>query len=239
MIQQHDICQNSSFNTQAVASAAISDAEFKSDGWGFAASEENIYEGLATHQRSEAWHSREFIGWLQTWTSRFNAEFNLGLTEIALRVDVLSRTCYGHFRWGHNGFGLKGEIAINRRYLTDRPPFQVLGTLLHELLHAWQHAHGTPSRRDHHNEEFREKARACGLLIDRRGVTGFAAASRFKDLLRGYAIAVPDSEFIPTEARQKGNSKLKKWSCECTNVRCAVADLRARCLKCGAMFVQE
>src|ERR1700722_12491399 len=139
MTQQHDICEVSSFNAQAVASTGIGDAEFKSNGSEFAASEESIYEGLATHQRSEAWHSREFMVWLQTWTGRFNAEFNLGLTEIALRVDTLPRTCYGHFRLGHNGFGLKGEIALNSRYLTDRPPYQVLGTLLHELLHAWQH----------------------------------------------------------------------------------------------------
>ena len=31
-------------------------------------------------------------------------------------------------------------------------------------------------------------------------------------------------------------SKLKKWTCGCTNVRVAVSDFRARCLKCGNEF---
>jgi len=33
----------------------------------------------------------------------------------------------------------------------------------------------------------------------------------------------------------KGNSKLKKWSCGCTNVRVAVL-LEAQCLKCDKKF---
>ena len=37
---------------------------------------------------------------------------------------------FGHYRVGHNGFGLKGEIAVNQRYLISRPAWQVLGTIL-------------------------------------------------------------------------------------------------------------
>jgi hypothetical protein len=34
----------------------------------------------------------------------------------------------------------------------------------------------------------------------------------------------------------KGKSKLKKWSCGCTNIRVAVRSLEAKCLKCGNKF---
>jgi hypothetical protein len=38
--------------------------------------------------------------------------------------------------------------------------------------------------------------------------------------------------------RRHGDSKMKKWSCLCKNVRCAVT-LRARCLDCGALFEES
>ena len=31
-------------------------------------------------------------------------------------------------------------------------------------------------------------------------------------------------------------SKLKKWTCGCTNVRVAIDDFQAKCLKCGNKF---
>ena len=57
-------------------------------------------------------------------------------------------------------------------------------------------------------------------------MTGFAADSRFKDLLRRFGVTVPEGEITAT-ARKAGSSKLKKWSCGCTNVRCGVGDFQA------------
>jgi hypothetical protein len=177
---------------------------------------------------------------LQLWAARFIVEFRLDIGDIALCVDRLASGRYGHFRQGHNGFGLQGEIAINARYLSgQRQLWEVLGTLLHELLHAWQEMHGTPGKRNHHNAEFQAKARELGLNIDRRGVTGYAANSPFKDLLRNLGVSVPDYEIkVPTE-RPRGDSKMKKWSCGCTTARVAVADFMARCLKCGNEFKRD
>jgi hypothetical protein len=200
----------------------------------------DVYEILAQHQRQEEWNRREMMEGLQTWANRFVVEFKLDIPEVVLCVDVLPSSRYGHFRNGHNGFGLKGEVAINARYLTpDIPLWEVLGTLLHELLHAWQQAHGTPGKRNHHNAEFRAKAFELGLIIDRRGLGGYAAESRFKDLLRGVGVVVPEHELLPPARRPRGESKLKKWSCGCTNVRVAVADFRAMCLKCGNEFRRD
>jgi hypothetical protein len=129
----------------------------------------------------------------------------------------------------------------------------VLGTLLHELLHAWQEVHGNPSRTDHHNLEFRRKAAELGLLIDRQGVTDYLLDSPFMDFLRGHGIATPTEADEEQDAargigrvrsvggtvpRLAGKSKLIKWSCGCTNVRCAKADFQALCLKCGQRFMR-
>ncbi|MCL4743635.1 MAG: hypothetical protein KJZ54_15680 [Phycisphaerales bacterium] len=196
-----------------------------------------VYGKLAEHQLSEHWYGRNLISTLQEWASRFIVEFELDIREVALCVDNLPVSSFGHFRRGHNGFGLKGEIALNARHVSGAAEqWKILGVLLKHLLHAWQDAHGTPAGRGHHNREFREKAASLGLLVDEKGMLGFAAAGPFKDLLRRHGIAAPREESpIPTR-RPRGESKQKKWSCGCTNVRCAVADLHAQCLKCAQVF---
>jgi hypothetical protein len=103
-----------------------------------AASPETVYGTLAEHQVTTPWRHRDLATELHRWAVIFNSEFNLQVSEIALCIDWLSRFRYGHFRPGHNGFGLKGEIALNERYLMHREPWQVLGTVLHEMLHAWR-----------------------------------------------------------------------------------------------------
>ena len=126
-----------------------------------------IYRELASHQITEKWHGRELLVFLQEWAERFIVEFNLDVPHVALCVDNLPAHVGGHFRYGHNGFGLKGEIALNSRYL-GLPPYEVLGTLLHELLHGWQDAHGTPGKRNYHNRQFRTKAKrnsACWWIL--------------------------------------------------------------------------
>ena len=199
-----------------------------------------IYGALAKHQRDEAWAGQEMVAGLQTWAARFIVEFKLDIGDIALCIDRLPTGTYGHFRRGHNGFGLRGEIDMNSRYLCgQREVWEVLGTLLHELLHAWQETHGTPGKRNHHNAEFQAKARALGLNIDRRGVTGYAASSLFKDLLCKYGVSAPTHETKAPAMRPRGDSKLKKWSCGCTTARVAVADFRAKCLKCGCEFKRD
>ncbi len=219
---------------------AMSNSSQNPNGDGFDAATQTIYAALAKHQRDESWHRQEMVAGLQTWAARFIVEFKLDIDNIALCIDRLPSGRYGHFRRGHNGFGLKNEIAINARYLGgERQVWEVLGTLLHELLHAWQETHGTPGKRNHHNAEFQDKARALGLNIDRRGLTGYAADSPFKELLRKWGVSVPNHETKPAAVRPRGDSKLKKWSCGCTTARVAVADFRARCLKCGNEFKRE
>jgi len=197
-----------------------------------------VYRALAEHQvQEDDWELADVLAWFQLWSGRFVQECDLAVGEIALCVDWLPRNRLGHFRRGHNGFGLTAEIAINRRYLTFREPWECLGTLFHELLHAWQELHGKPGRNNYHNRQFREKARSYGLVIDTRGRTQYEPESRFFRLLRQYGVAVP--EIPPVQYVLRGQPKLKKWMCRCDppiNARVAVAHFYARCLWCGELF---
>lgn len=202
--------------------------------------ESNIYEHLAIHQRHEDWEGRPLVETLQQWANRFIVEFKLDIPEVVLRVERMPASCFGHFRCGHNGFGLRGEVAINSRHVgRSEELWRTLGVLLVQLLHGWQQAHGNPAKRGHHNAELREKAGSLGLLVNKKGLLGFAASSAFKNAVRAHGIEVPDDEIPIPAARPRGSSKQKKWSCGCpTNVRCAVAEFYAQCLKCGQVFRQ-
>ncbi|MGD9644344.1 MAG: SprT-like domain-containing protein [Pirellulales bacterium] len=197
----------------------------------------SIYRVLANHQTHEEWDCRPLVQELQVWAERMNEQFRLRIPEVSLSVDWLRCRRLGHFRPGHNGFGLKGEIAINRRHLEDRDFWQVLGTLLHELLHAWQQEHGKAGKHNYHNKEFREKAREFGLSVDRRGYTDYEPHSPLMELLSQYGVNAP--EFPPrglVRLAAQGSSKLKPWVCACMRIWVAVADCQSVCLKCGQLY---
>ena len=200
-----------------------------------------VYHALAEHQvTEESWELRETLAWLQLWSVRFNSEFSLKIDNVSLCVDWLPVRRLGHFRRGLNGFGLTAEVAINRRYLDNREPWQILGTLLHELLHAWQELYGKSGAWNYHNTQFREKSRSLGLIIDTKGHTQFEPNSSFFSVLNKYDIETP--EFPPVQYVLRGESKLKKWSCRCepkVNVRVGVPHFYAQCLWCGCVFEKQ
>ena len=198
----------------------------------------SVYTVLTEHQTEQDWYMKDLFRELHRWAAIFDAEFKLEIPQIAICVDPLRRA-YGHFRAGPNGFGLSSEIAINENYLGKRPFWEVLGTLLHEQLHAWQEAHGKPGRGNYHNKQFCQKADSLGLVVDNKGVTQYRTPSAFTELLEQHGIHVPDLPQPVTVARRRprmGTSKLKLWFCGCTRVRVAVADFWAKCLKCGNLF---
>ncbi len=201
----------------------------------------DIYQYLAAHQQSEDWRLRELLTYLDHWRAILCTEFKLEIPEAALSVDRLRCHRLGQFRFGHNGLGLRGEIVLNSKHY-DRPgDWEMLGILLHELLHGWQQAHGRPGKRNYHNTQFRAKAREFGLIVDSGGCQWYEPDGPFIRLLRSHGVEVSDVVPAPGESARLarvGSSKLKKWSCGCTNVRVAVEDFRARCLKpeCGHVF---
>lgn len=199
----------------------------------------NIYALLAEHQKQEDWEFRDHAAFLLSWARRYNLEFKLQLTELALRLDALAIHIYSLFHAGHNQFGLRGEITINVRHFATRARGLILADLLHEVVHAWQHEHGRPADRGRHNREYRRKAAEVGLVVTPDGRTGFVPSGPFDQLIGSCGFALPSEVATPPLTRPLGDSKLKKWSCGCTIARVAVADFRALCLKCDREFVRD
>ena len=150
-----------------------------------------VYEALAEHQVSDTWELRDLLRELHRWVGILVFEFKLEIPDVALCVDRLRFRRLGHFRGGRNGFGLEGEIGINRRHIHGKEFWEVLGTLLHELLHAWQQAHGEPGTGNYHNVQFRRKAVEFGLMVDQRGYQQYEPNGPFMLLLRKHGVHVP------------------------------------------------
>lgn len=85
------------------------------------------------------------------------------------------RQAAGYF-WGDqfsavNGAGSIDEISLNPTLL-DRPEIETLSTLVHEMVHQWQHHYGNPSRRAYHNREWANKMEEVGLQPSDTGEPG-------------------------------------------------------------------
>lgn len=193
---------------------------------------------LRDHERGTGdWKWARLASMMHEWTERFNVEFKFDVSVPAIQLEAIPFRTLGTYRPGRNGFALRDEITINSRH-ADQPLFDLLTTLLHELLHQWQDVHGRPSKHNYHNAEFRKKASSLGLVVNARGET-YVTPGPFELLLQRYGVEVVASDassFIASSITAPG-SKLKKWSCSCTNVRCAV-ELAAVCAHCGDWFVR-
>jgi hypothetical protein len=187
------------------------------------------------------WKLREVIAGFHTWADRFNTHFGLGLSTPAIGIDKLPASVAGRYRPA-NGFGIDDEVVISFRHLQRDPVADVLDTLLHEMLHQWQQRHGQPGAGGYHNEEFQAKARELGIPCDAKGMSlGAEPNSPFGALLKAHGIEVPPSTAAKGDAAagnaDPSGSKVKKWSCGCTSVRCEV-ELHALCERCGKRFLR-
>ena len=203
----------------------------------FTTDSKQVYPVLAQHQVTEPWEYQSTFQKLHYWAEEFNVQCALDVPNIALQIEPVQSTTLGYYRVGHNGFGFTNAITINKLHL-DRDEFsQVLETLLHEMVHAWEATHGKSSSWCHHSAAFRNKMASVGIHCDRRGHhISHDPAGLFFQLLKAHDISPP--EVPPAKPKLPGRSPYKKWSCGCTNVRVAVADFHAKCLRCDKLFVR-
>jgi hypothetical protein len=171
-------------------------------------------------------------------------EFKLETGTPALMIEPLRRGRLGHYRHGRNAFGLMDEVAIDQNHAQLASYWRVIGTLLHELIHAWQEHNGKPPSKNsfnYHNKQFREKAALFGLIVDQYGHTKYATGNTpFLNLLKKYGLEVPEipgPELLPQFAAR---SKLLLFECSCgVKVRVGRSRFNARCLDCGSIFTKK
>jgi predicted SprT family Zn-dependent metalloprotease len=83
--------------------------------------------------------------------------------------------CYGYFagdRFGNEAGQKVDEIALNPTPFKDRTIEQSLSTLVHEMVHLWQHHYGDTGRAGYHNKEWAEYMVDVGLQPSSTGAPG-------------------------------------------------------------------
>jgi hypothetical protein len=183
------------------------------------------------------------LAWeLYWWTDFFNIAFfrDQPVPVPAISFERTKITTLGHYVPGRNSLGLLENINVNTAHL-NRPLWDILATLIHEMCHSWQKIYGKPSKSWFHNKEFQTKMSELGIVINNKGCH-LGIGDPFVFLLRKHGVQFNHNRGhdgtikIPPKPKPKGKSKLKKWSCGCTNIRVGVKDLEAKCLKCGNTF---
>lgn len=100
--------------------------------------------------------------------------FDGTLPPVLLNFSRLNRT-YGFFapeRWAGKGQQRAHEISLNPQHLKTRTPEDVASTLVHEMVHLWQHENGNPGRTGYHNREWASKMLEVGLVPSDTGQPG-------------------------------------------------------------------
>ena len=97
---------------------------------------------------------------LAEWHTRLNGErFGASLGLVPIRVSRRMVRRLGHYAPGVEGGG--AEIAISARHVHRDGFAAALETLLHEMVHQWQHESGLPID---HGADFRRKCREVGAI---------------------------------------------------------------------------
>ena len=235
-------------NETAIILASLDDAEQD-------ATANRAIRGVASTPSPQHIIPADIVAFLYEQVDLMRAELFAGqVPEVVLSFDVTDRRTLGHYHLKRNGLGVRWALNLNPIHLA-RPVFEVLATLLHELAHAWQHEHGTPSKPPHHNREFRDRCEALGIPTDEGGHDlGVRHGTPFEDYCHRHGIPFPPppgaaepiagvpgqpepSPLLPVSPVRPKGSKMKKWACPCgVNVRVAIAAFDATCNKCGGRF---
>lgn len=114
------------------------------------------------------------------------AHFNQALFDGALPEVIFTvqrrKGVMGYFaphRWGRLDGAQCHEIAINPSYIAHSRLVEIMQTLVHEMVHCWQHTFGSPSRSQYHNLEWAKKMIYVGLMPSSTGEPGGAITGQF------------------------------------------------------------
>jgi len=180
--------------------------------------------------------TRKLLWWADIFNNAFFKDQSVQAPAISYKKTNL--ITFGRHIIGNNQFGLKQNFS---RVHLSRSFWEILVIIVHEMTHAWQALYGKPSSSWYHNKEFCCKMLEFGIACNKAGCN-YGVKDLFVSLIKKHGIVFnhpinPEGLIkIPSITKPKGKSKLKKWSCGCTNVRVAVKDFQAKCIRCGNDF---
>jgi len=207
---------------------------------------ESINLAIMENEKSiDDWELNSLAWELYWWVDFFNIAFYKD-QPVPIPVISFSRTkisSLGHYVIGRNAFGIKENINLNTAHL-NRPSWEILSTLLHETCHSWEHCYIIQENKTktwYHSKAYREKMLSFGILCNEKGHhkeigDPFVFLLKKHGVFFGSNTIIDGTIKISPRTKPKGKSKLKKWTCGCTNIRVAVKEFEAKCLKCGNKF---
>lgn len=144
------------------------------------------------------------------------------------------------------------EIALTPETL-NRSDKEILSTLVHEMVHLWQHTCGTPSRSAYHNKEWADMMEEIGLHPTHNGQwdgkpTGQKVTHLIVEAHRFDVAAttfLEDRKVIQWFGIQQGTKETKKnkvlYTCQCVPVVkvWGKPGLAIACELCEATFTEE
>lgn len=205
-----------------------------------------INEQIKDHSINvDSWEHHIKAEFCYDWFSKFNSAFFENKLEQCLLSFERSRfTTLGHYILEYNQIGAIDNININSVHLY-REKWEILETLLHEMVHQYQRRLGGFSDENkkkptggYHNREFLSKMEEFGLSANRKGQAIAIPKGRFAELLKENKIEITERSTLGGKP-EKPRSKLKKYSCQCEpaiNIRVAVSEFSATCNACNSEF---
>ncbi len=199
---------------------------------------EKINADLRQHEEDvEDWDLAGMSSLLYRIFDRINERFFGGEVPVpVISFKSERRTRGGHYVIGRNEVGVKENININRKHLSD-PLQKVVATLAHEVAHCYQFNYGEPGSGNYHNKAFREKVESMGIPCTKWGKP-LGIREPFLSFLRELGIDAKLSIKLPeTQEDSRSGASLRTWECPCETKIYATGNVAVRCLQCGGDFV--
>ena len=112
---------------------------------------------------------------LQQAYNHFNRHlFRNELPQCLITLSAERRKAYGYYR-NHpfkNNDQSTDEISLNPFTFTGRTDREIFSTLVHEMVHLWQHHFGVDNKKTAHDKEWADKMESIGLMPSDTGLPG-------------------------------------------------------------------
>jgi hypothetical protein len=100
---------------------------------------------------------------------------------------------------------------LNPDHFKGRSITDTLSTLVHEMAHVWQHAHGKPTRNGYHNKEWAAKMDSLGLNPSSTGAPGGKRTGQSVShyIAAGGPFAVACSELLAGDGQERAPGQIR------------------------------
>ena len=197
----------------------------------------SINAAVRTHQTDSEWTYREVCQ--RTWRiyDRFRQEYFPDLPDCYFRCEVTNMQQLFAYNRGDNGIGTQFQFVLNARYV-GWPRFKLYALVVHGLVHMHYEVVERSAPRGHHNKALQDHSRSLGIPCRAgRRCEVIAWENPFWDLMLEVDPDAGEPMVAGVALPEGGKSRLKKWSCDCTNVRSV--KMNGMCLTCGKPYVLQ